>query len=97
MEIQLLTSLLVLQYSLESQKTKTAMAESKPQISDYIQVEGKAVTFKHQSLNLEADYSLGRPCKPCFRVDEEFKSLPTFTEHAIFSGGHRDIMNFGWC
>lgn len=44
MENQFLKSLLV-QYSLESQKAKIAMAESKPQISDYIQVEGKAVSL----------------------------------------------------
>lgn len=62
-EIQFLTSLLVLQYSLKSQKAKIAMAERKPQISDYIQVEGKAISLyfflslSNTSLNLEADYS----------------------------------------
>jgi len=69
MAIQFLTHFVV-QHSLESQKGKTAMAESKPQISDYIQVERKTIPsyslLTHSNTSLwiwRADYSPGGPLK----------------------------------
>ena len=61
-ETQFPTNLLVLKYSFESHRVKTATAESKPHNSDNIYIEGKALSLssalsdsKNNQLNLETD------------------------------------------
>lgn len=56
MEILFCASFLV-QYSLEPQKAKIAMAENKPQTSDYIQAERKAVLHGTLSCHIQTRVS----------------------------------------